>query len=53
MLFRSRVGSVVTLPLRGAIRVIRVLALPVRRGPATEARIHYEELGVDGGSAPQ
>jgi ribosome-associated heat shock protein Hsp15 len=48
-----RVGSVITLPLRGAIRVIRVLALPVRRGPASEARCQYEELGVDGGDGPQ
>lgn len=48
-----RVGSTITLPLRGAVRVIRVLALPERRGPAPEARACYEELGVDdgGGSA--
>lgn len=47
-------GSVVALPLRGEVRVIRVLALPTRRGPATEARACYEELGgtgVDGTSA--
>jgi ribosome-associated heat shock protein Hsp15 len=48
-----RAGSTITLPLRGAVRVIRVLSLPKRRGPATEARTHYEELGVDGGPAPQ
>jgi ribosome-associated heat shock protein Hsp15 len=42
-----RVGSTVTLPLRGAVRVIRVLSLPARRGPAPEARACYEELGVD------
>ncbi len=41
-----RVGSTVTLPLRGAIRVIRVVALPTRRGPAPEARACYEELGA-------
>lgn len=47
-----RVGATVTLPLRGEVRVIRVLALPERRGPASEARSCYEELGVDdGGSA--
>jgi ribosome-associated heat shock protein Hsp15 len=39
-----RVGSVVALPLRGQVRVLRVLALPVRRGPASEARNCYEEL---------
>lgn len=42
-----RVGSTITLPLRGTVRVIRVLALPERRGPAPEARACYEELGVD------
>ena len=38
------VGSVVALPLRGQVRVLRVLALPERRGPATEARACYEEI---------
>lgn len=42
-----RVGSVVALPLHDKIRVLRVLALPGRRGPAAEARACYEELGVD------
>ena len=42
-----RVGATITLPLRGAVRVIRVLSLPARRGPAPEARACYEELGVD------
>jgi len=40
-----RVGSVVALPLRGEVRILRVLALPERRGPASEARTCYEELG--------
>ena len=39
-----RVGSVVALPLRGEVRILRVLALPERRGPASEARTCYEEL---------
>ena len=39
------VGNVITLPLRGAIRVLRVTRLPARRGPASEARDCYEELG--------
>lgn len=47
-----RVGSTITLPLRGAVRVIRVLSLPERRGPAPEARACYEELGVDESDAP-
>jgi ribosome-associated heat shock protein Hsp15 len=42
-----RVGSVVALPLHGQVRVIRVLALPSRRGPAPEARDCYQEVGVD------
>jgi len=47
-----RVGGTVTLPLNDKIRVIRVLALPVRRGPAAEARSCYAELGVDDDAAP-
>lgn len=42
-----RVGSIVALPLRAEVRVLRVLALPARRGPAAEARACYEELGID------
>ena len=41
------VGSVVALPLHGHVRVLRVLSLPSRRGPASEARACYEELGID------
>jgi ribosome-associated heat shock protein Hsp15 len=40
-----RVGSVIALPLRDQVRVLRVLALPTRRGPASEARTCFEELG--------
>jgi ribosome-associated heat shock protein Hsp15 len=39
------VGSTIALPLHGRVRVIRVLDLPARRGPAPEARACYEELG--------
>ena len=42
-----RAGSVVALPLRGQVRILRVLELPARRGPASEARSCYEELGID------
>jgi ribosome-associated heat shock protein Hsp15 len=45
-----RVGSVIALPLRGQVRVLRVKALPARRGPAIEARLAYEEID-DGGGA--
>jgi ribosome-associated heat shock protein Hsp15 len=42
-----RVGSVIALPLRGEVRILRVVCLPERRGPAAEARTCYQELGVD------
>ena len=42
-----RVGSVVALPLHGRVRILRILTLPGRRGPASEARACYEELGID------
>ena len=44
-----RIGSVIALPLHEKVRVVRVLCLPERRGPAPEARACYEELGVDDG----
>ena len=46
-----RVGSTIALPLHGKVRVLRVLGLPDRRGPASQARTCYEELDVDGGGA--
>jgi ribosome-associated heat shock protein Hsp15 len=42
-----RLGSIVALPLNGQVRVLRVLALPQRRGPASESRACYEEVAVD------
>ena len=39
-----KVGAVIALPLRGQVRVLRVLALPGRRGPPSEARAAYEEI---------
>ena len=42
-----RAGSIVALPLGDRVRVLKVLELPVRRGPASEARACYEELGID------
>jgi ribosome-associated heat shock protein Hsp15 len=41
---RLRVGDVLTVPLRDTVRVVRVVGLAARRGPATEARQLYEEL---------
>jgi ribosome-associated heat shock protein Hsp15 len=46
-----RVGSTIAFPLHDRVRILRVLALPARRGPAGEARACYEELGIDGESA--
>jgi ribosome-associated heat shock protein Hsp15 len=42
-----RVGQVIALPLHGQVRVIRVTSLPERRGPAPEARHHYEEIDAE------
>lgn len=47
------VGSIVALPLHGRVRVLRVLSLPDRRGPAPEARSCYEELGIDAAQPPK
>ena len=47
-----RVGSVIALPLHDQVRIVRVLGLPVRRGPAPEARACYEELGIDAAQPP-
>mgnify|MGYP003579100728 CR=1 FL=1 len=44
-----RVGDVLSFALRGNVRVIRVDALPVRRGPPAEARAHYCELTSEAG----
>jgi ribosome-associated heat shock protein Hsp15 len=44
-----RVGSVIAVPLGGRVRVLRVTSLPARRGPASEARLAYEE--IDEGAA--
>ena len=41
---RLRIGDVITLPLRGQVRVVEVLALAPRRGPASAARRLYAEI---------
>lgn len=42
---RLRLGDVLTLPLGGQrVKVVRILALAQRRGPAPEARLLYEEI---------
>jgi ribosome-associated heat shock protein Hsp15 len=39
-----RIGNILTLLYNDRVRVIRVAALPARRGPAPEARACYDEL---------
>jgi len=41
---KIRVGDVVTFPQGRHIRVVKVVALATRRGPATEAQALYEDL---------
>jgi ribosome-associated heat shock protein Hsp15 len=41
---RLRRGDVLTVPVRGRVRVVRVLALAVRRGPPRDAEGLYEEI---------
>ena len=41
-----RMGDVVVLPQGGGQRTVRVVALGIRRGPAPEARLLYEEAAV-------
>jgi len=41
-----RPGDVLTFPLGRSIRVVRVLALGTRRGPAPEARRLYDDLSL-------
>lgn len=42
---KLRPGDVLTVPVRGDVRVLRVVALAARRGPAAEAATLYEDLG--------
>ena len=39
-----RIGDVMTLPVGGGVISVKVLALGIRRGPATEARTLYDIL---------
>jgi ribosome-associated heat shock protein Hsp15 len=47
---RLRIGDIVTLPLGGGVRVIRVLGLTGRRGRPVDARRLYEEIAEQAGS---
>lgn len=39
-----KTGDVLTVALAGGVRVLKILATGERRGPATEARLLYEDL---------
>ncbi len=41
---RLRIGDVLTVPVHGSVRVVRVVSLAARRGPASEARMLYHEI---------
>jgi ribosome-associated heat shock protein Hsp15 len=45
-------GDVLTFPHGSHIRIIRVLALGSRRGPASEARLLYQDLAPRGATGP-
>ncbi len=46
-----RIGDVLGFARHGSVRVIRIEALPARRGPAAEARALYSELTSEGRAA--
>ncbi|HWT12736.1 MAG TPA: RNA-binding S4 domain-containing protein [Allosphingosinicella sp.] len=46
-----RVGDVLSFAHRGRVRVLRVEALPARRGPPAEAQALYCELTSEGSAA--
>jgi len=47
-----RIGDVLTFPQGGQVRVVRVRALPSRRGPAAEALTLFEDLAPAVPAAP-
>ena len=46
-------GDVLTFPQARRVRVVKVLALSERRGPATEAQALYEDLSPEAPDAPK
>jgi len=47
-----RIGDVITLAHRGQVRVIRILDLGERRGPASEAAGLYDDMSAGEDAAP-
>lgn len=39
-----RVGDVLSFAVRGKVRILKVEALPIRRGPPAEAKMLYSEM---------
>jgi ribosome-associated heat shock protein Hsp15 len=48
---KLRVGDVLTIPVHGSVRVLRVASLAARRGPSAEARLLYVDVGAGDVSA--
>jgi len=46
-----RLGDILGFARHGDVRILRIEALPVRRGPAPEARALYSELTSEAGQA--
>jgi ribosome-associated heat shock protein Hsp15 len=40
------IGDTITMAIGGQIRIIRIIALPLRRGPAHEAQACYSDLSL-------
>jgi ribosome-associated heat shock protein Hsp15 len=43
---RVRIGQILTLPIGAHVRVLRLLNIPQRRGPAPEAQACYAEINA-------
>ena len=44
-------GETITLMINDHVRILRIEALPQRRGPSAEARETYSDIAVDGNAA--
>ena len=47
-----RAGDLLVLPLAGGVRVIEIVAIPARRGPASEAQACYRFVEPGGETRP-
>jgi ribosome-associated heat shock protein Hsp15 len=43
-------GDVLTLPMRSEVRIVEIINLPTRRGPAIEAQACYRVLDASAGN---